>query len=236
MFLDHSETCAEYETFLNLLGEKVTLLGFRGYNGGLDVKCRNSQFHCLPNSLHFFAANATGTSSIYTEFKNQEIMFHVSTWLPLSKVDSQQIERKRHIGNDVVVILFLEKGGNLDPRKFVSQFNCIFFQILLNPIFLISSLDAYCIISPIQVPPDSIYGEFPFNYRLSIVTKPGVRICGPQLPDPTIFPPTPQFRNFLLTKLINLERAAMTAPGFASKLERTKGVLLQSLLGSDKKD
>lgn len=31
-------------------------------------------------------------------------MFHVSTLLPHSDRDSQQIERKRHIGNDRVTI------------------------------------------------------------------------------------------------------------------------------------
>lgn len=44
--------------------------------------------------------------------------------LPFSKADQQQIERKRHIGNDVVVIIFLESGGNFDPNSFVGQFNC----------------------------------------------------------------------------------------------------------------
>ena len=46
----------------------------------------------------------TGQESIYTKFQDAEIMFHVSTLLPHSARDSQQIERKRHIGNDRVTI------------------------------------------------------------------------------------------------------------------------------------
>ena len=89
------------------MGEKVKLLGFKGYSGGLDTK-----------------SDATGVESVHTQFQDQQIMFHISTLLPFSKIDQQQIERKRHIGNDVVVIVFLEEGGNIDPRKFISQFNC----------------------------------------------------------------------------------------------------------------
>ena len=34
-------------------------------------------------------------------------MFHVSTLLPFKeKGDNQQLERKRHIGNDIVAIVF----------------------------------------------------------------------------------------------------------------------------------
>lgn len=31
----------EYEEFLNLIGEKITLQGFDGYRGGLDVQSKN---------------------------------------------------------------------------------------------------------------------------------------------------------------------------------------------------
>jgi len=35
-----------------------------------------------------------------------EIMFHVSTFLPYSPDNPQQLHRKRYIGNDVCVIIF----------------------------------------------------------------------------------------------------------------------------------
>lgn len=34
----------------------------------------------------------TGTESVYTSFHNKEIMFHVSTKLPYTEGDSQQVE------------------------------------------------------------------------------------------------------------------------------------------------
>jgi Rap/ran-GAP protein len=43
----------------------------------------------------------TGTHSVYTEWSGFEVMFHVSTLLPYNPRDTQQIERKRHLGTVV---------------------------------------------------------------------------------------------------------------------------------------
>jgi len=40
-------------------------------------------------------------------------MFHVSTYIPYTSKDRQQVERKRFLGNDVVIIVF--KDGSLLP-------------------------------------------------------------------------------------------------------------------------
>ena len=46
--------------------------------------------------------------SIYTTYDEYEIMFHVSTFIPYTEDDDQQLGRKRHLGNDIVVIIFQE--------------------------------------------------------------------------------------------------------------------------------
>ena len=46
----------------------------------------------------------TGTESRYTKFHSVEVMFHVSTYLPYSPDDPQQIQRKKFIGNDLSTI------------------------------------------------------------------------------------------------------------------------------------
>ena len=63
-----------FNQFLHLLGETVNLQGFEHFKGGLDNK-----------------NNATGTQSLYTVFGGHEIMFHVSTMLPYSEDDRQQV-------------------------------------------------------------------------------------------------------------------------------------------------
>ena len=63
-----------FSNFLILLGERVTLKGWQKFRGGLDIR-----------------GNMTGEDSVYTTHEEHEIMFHVSTMLPFSADDSQQV-------------------------------------------------------------------------------------------------------------------------------------------------
>jgi RAP1 GTPase activating protein 1 len=101
--------------FLELLGDRVALQNFEGHAGGLDT-----------------VNNGTGIESIYTKFPYEtlgdvEIMYHVAPLLPYSTTGRQQIERKRHIGNDVTVIIFLEESNMVFyPNTITSRFNHVF--------------------------------------------------------------------------------------------------------------
>ena len=68
-------------------------------------------------------AGGTGEYSVYTTHKGKEIMFHVGPFLPYKEADPQQLAKKRHIGNDVVVIVFMDGQGRFDPLQVKSQFN-----------------------------------------------------------------------------------------------------------------
>lgn len=50
-------------------------------------------------------------------------MFHVSTLIPFYPKDEQQVERKRHLGNDIVLIVFKEGETPFNPLCIHSQFN-----------------------------------------------------------------------------------------------------------------
>jgi hypothetical protein len=50
-------------------------------------------------------------------------MFHVSTLLPYSFDNPQQLERKRHLGNDIVVLIFKEGNTPYLPDTIASDFN-----------------------------------------------------------------------------------------------------------------
>lgn len=97
-----------FNDFLAILGQRVTLKGFDKYKGGLDT-------------VH----DLTGTESVYTNFKHIEIMFHVSTMLPHEDNDPQKLQKKRHIGNDIVCVAFIE-GDNTSfwPGGFEVAFIC----------------------------------------------------------------------------------------------------------------
>ena len=86
----HPQGSKGFREFLKVLGEEVTLQGFKKFSGGLDT-----------------TSDMSGSKSVYTSFDGFEIMYHVSTMLPLSE-DQQQVERKRHISNDSIVIVYME--------------------------------------------------------------------------------------------------------------------------------
>ena len=72
---------------------------------------------------------------MYTKFRGNELMFHVSTMLPYSINDKQQLTRKRHIGNDLVTIVFQEAGSlPFSPKTIRSQYQHIFIVVrAINP-------------------------------------------------------------------------------------------------------
>ncbi|CAH2318533.1 rap1 GTPase-activating 1 isoform X2 [Pelobates cultripes] len=175
--------------FLELLGEKVLLQDFKGFRGGLDV-------------MH----GQTGTESFYWNFRGKEIMFHVSTKLPYTEGDAQQLQRKRHIGNDIVAIVFQDENTPFVPDMIASNF-----------------LHAYIVV---QV-------ENPLTentlYKVSVTARDDVPFFGPPLPDPAVFRKGQEFQEFLLTKLINAEYACYKAEKFAKLEERTRVALLETL-------
>lgn len=187
----------EFDRFANLLGEKVRLKGWDKYRGGLDVK-----------------GDMTGKYSVYTIYEGHEIIFHVSTLLPYSKDNKQQVERKRHIGNDIVNIIFLngsyEDHCNFKPSMIKSQFTHIFAVVSY-----IREEDAY---------------------RLSLFSDESVPLFGPTLPCPPVFHSHQEFREFILVKLINGEKAAFNTPIFAQKRERTLDMLIKDLYNEHMSD
>uniref|UniRef100_A0A671PD52 RAP1 GTPase activating protein n=1 Tax=Sinocyclocheilus anshuiensis TaxID=1608454 RepID=A0A671PD52_9TELE len=148
----------------------------------------------------------TGSESVYHNFHNKEIMFHVSTKLPYTEGDTQQLQRKRHIGNDIVAILFQEENTPFVPDMIASNF-----------------LHAYVVVQVENACSDNVL------YKVSVTARDDVPFFGPPLPNPAIFKKGPEFHEFLLTKLINAEYACYKAEKFARLEERTRSALLETL-------
>jgi len=78
-----------------------------------------------PSRFVRLSGDMTGKESYYTVYAGHEVMYHVSTMLPYSKDNPQQLERKRHIGNDIVNIIYTDDPSALDmfnPNCIKSQF------------------------------------------------------------------------------------------------------------------
>uniref|UniRef100_A0A671NKK9 Signal-induced proliferation-associated 1-like protein 2 n=1 Tax=Sinocyclocheilus anshuiensis TaxID=1608454 RepID=A0A671NKK9_9TELE len=179
------------EEFLELLGQKVRLRGFNKYRAQLDSK-----------------TDSTGTHSLYTTYKDFELMFHVSTMLPYTPNNKQQLLRKRHIGNDIVTIIFQEPGAfPFTPQNIRSHFQHIFIIVKVhNP-----CSEHVC-------------------YSIAVARSKDVPVFGPPIPKGVMFPKSAVFRDFLLAKVINGENAAHKSEKFRAMATRTRQEYLKDLV------
>ncbi|TNN02735.1 hypothetical protein fugu_010222 [Takifugu bimaculatus] len=189
--LSNTGESEEFVEFLSVLGETVQLQGFTGFRGGLDV-CHGQ----------------TGSEAVYTSFHGREIMFHVATKLPFTDGDPQQLQRKRHIGNDIVALVYQE--GNTP---------------FLSDVIKSHFLHCFLVVRRIQ----STEGMDKRVYQVSVTAREDVPPFGPALPDPPIFTERSLLREFLLTKLINAEISCYKAQQFSRLELRTRSSLLENL-------
>ncbi|KAM8952214.1 signal-induced proliferation-associated 1-like protein 2 isoform 2-T2 [Pelodytes ibericus] len=179
-----------FEEFLDLLGQRVRLKGFTKYRAQLDNK-----------------TDSTGTHSLYTTYKDYELMFHVSTMLPYMPSNRQQLLRKRHIGNDIVTIVFQEPGAlPFTPKTIRSHFQHVFVIVKVhNP-----CTESVC-------------------YSVCVSRSKDVPSFGPPIPKGVTFPKSAVFRDFLLAKVINAENAAHKSEKFRAMATRTRQEYLKDL-------
>ncbi|CAK1586866.1 unnamed protein product [Parnassius mnemosyne] len=185
----NNETSPVFDEFLEMLGQRIKLKDHKGYRGGLDIMNGH-----------------TGTEAVYERYMEREIMFHVAPLLPHTAGDAQQLQRKRHVGNDIVAIVFQEKATPFTPDMIASHF-----------------LHAFIVVTPME----TIGGET--RYKVAVTAREDVPFFGPTLPQPSVFRKGRELKEFLLTKLINAENACYKAAKFAQLELRTRASLLQNL-------
>jgi len=185
------EGSKEFMEFMLFLGKKVKLQGWPHFRAGLDVR-----------------GGTTGKHSIYHKWNNNEIMWHVSTLLPFNPKDRQQLERKRHIGNDIVVVVFIDGDSEYKPTTISSR--------QVHVVFVVKAVR-------LQAHPNKTY------YKVAVVAKDEVPRFGPPLPANAIFRKGKKFRNFFYAKILNAEKASYEAPALEIKLSRTRTALLKDI-------
>jgi hypothetical protein len=184
----------DYERFLTLLGDKIQLKGWTKFAGGLDCK-----------------ENTTGTHSIFTTWNDYEIMFHVATMLP-TEGNEQQVAKKRHLGNDIVLLVFQEEGSEAYLPSTVQSH---YIQIVIVVRVLREGTNR----------PDK-----PVYYQVAVVNQPDVPQYGPMLRFPPLYPHGPEFRNWLLEKMVNGELAAYKSKLFIQQLRTTYKTMLNEMV------
>ncbi|XP_022913514.2 signal-induced proliferation-associated 1-like protein 2 isoform X1 [Onthophagus taurus] len=188
---NNEEAGKAFEEFLETIGTKVRLQGFNKYRAGLDSK-----------------SDSTGLYSVYSEYQDCQIMFHVSTMLPFTPNNRQQLLRKRHIGNDIVTIVFQEPGAlPFTPKGIRSQFQHVFIVVrAINP----------CTENT--------------HYSVAVSRSKDVQVFGPPIKDGAIFPKGKAFADFLLAKVVNAENAAHRSEKFVTMATRTRQEYLKDLV------
>lgn len=188
---NNQEAGPAFMQFLRLLGDVVRLKGFESYRAQLDTK-----------------TDSTGMHSLYTVYQDHEIMFHVSTMLPYTPNNQQQLLRKRHIGNNIVTIVFQEPGSKpFCPTTIRSHFQHVFLVVRAH----------------LPCTPHT-------SYRVAVSRTQDTPAFGPALPPGGgPFAANADFRAFLLAKALNGEQAAGHARQFHTMATRTRQQYLQDL-------
>ncbi|KAF3935757.1 Tuberin [Dactylella cylindrospora] len=143
---------SDYTDFVDKLGDLIALQGSTINTGGLDRE-----------------SNMDGEFAFYWNDKITQIIFHVTTMMPTNRIhDPQCTNKKRHIGNDFVNIIFNNSGLPYNFDTIPAQFN--FVNIVITPEaktgFVATRLKNY----------DEVDKQF---YKVQLLVKPGLPEISP---------------------------------------------------------
>uniref|UniRef100_A0AAX7V8N5 Signal-induced proliferation-associated 1 like 2 n=1 Tax=Astatotilapia calliptera TaxID=8154 RepID=A0AAX7V8N5_ASTCA len=133
--------------------------------------------------------DSTGRQSVFTTFREFKLMFHVST-----ASSPQQLLHKSLTGNDFVTVIFQEPNSPpFSPQNICSHSQHVFIIVRVHR-------------------PCSQHT----CYSIAVSRRRDIPFFGPLIPPGWMFSASPEFRNFLLTKIINAENAAHRSETFVT--------------------
>lgn len=185
--LANTSGTALYEDFLSGLGTKVSLQNANFNTQGLDRE-----------------ATSDGTHTYAWRDRVTEIVFHVTTMMPTDlEHDPQCVNKKRHIGNDFVNIIFNDSGLPFDIDTFKSQFNYV--NIIITP-------DSMAVPRRLASSSDSALGQLRTKWENDKAKQLGVQPCFKV--QTVCFPSFPQISPAATPKMVS----ASNLPGFVRQL------------------
>ncbi|XP_015678149.1 rap1 GTPase-activating protein 2 [Protobothrops mucrosquamatus] len=153
--------------------------------------------------------NLLGETITLQDFKGEDgksIKNKIYLDIKLLRLVKDTLQRKRHIGNDIVAIIFQDENTPFVPDMIASNF-----------------LHAYIVVQAENPEMDNT------SYKVAVTAREDVPSFGPSLPSPPVFQKNAEFREFLLTKLINAENSCCKSDKFAKLEDRTRAALLDNL-------
>lgn len=107
-----------YTKFLKSLGNLISIKEAKDNNMFIDLE---------PN-------NRDGKYTYIWQDDIVQVLFHVATLMPTNDADPNCNEKKKHIGNDFVTIVYNESGEEYNPNTIKAQFN--YASIVVEPLEL----------------------------------------------------------------------------------------------------
>ena len=125
----------------------------------------------------------------------------------INSIECFKLTRKRHIGNDVVTIIFQEPGSlPFSPKSIRSHFQHIFIIVrVYNP----NTTNTY--------------------YSVAVSYSKDIPSFGPPLPKNPRFIKGQEFREFILSKIINADNAGLKCEKFTQMRMRARNGVLKDL-------
>eukprot|EP01137_Pigoraptor_chileana_P029871 Opistho-2@15677 len=212
------DSTAAFDEFLSQLGVKVPLAGHSGFAGGLDTRRKSTgDYSVYFDSSAKISREAEGMDRSTALPDELEVMYHVSTLLPFTDKDPQQLQRKRHIGNDVCVIVFMEQGcTTFDPSILRSHFNHVVCAVRHEGYDEGSEAEG--------LRPTPRY-SVQFSAKLGVPNF-GIFSGGA----PVAFAKGDRLANYLVSMLSEGQRAALLAPAFLSPILRFRSDSLGKII------
>lgn len=102
---EEGDASSLYHEFVSGMATIVPIARHCGYVGGLD------------------RSGSVGTTLPYWRSTQTELVIHEVTRMPTVHKDPQQILKKRHVGNDIIHLIWSEHCRDYKPQTIVSQFN-----------------------------------------------------------------------------------------------------------------
>lgn len=218
--IDYNETFSiskctpQFKKFIKLLGNKVLLENFKGYSGGLDT-----------------TKNQDGKYSIYTKWEDKEIMFHVA---PMMKSSGHQ--RKVHIGNDSVVIVFVDSDTPFSPTcihtTFVQTYILVYIEKDKDLIKKYSKSMKKKESKNIRVKSKKdLTKEVDSTstyYKVLVLRRDDMPAFGPKIPSPhPVFIEGDDFRKWILEKIISATHASYFSQSYKERVQQNRKQFLE---------
>ncbi|XP_029949064.1 signal-induced proliferation-associated 1-like protein 2 [Salarias fasciatus] len=154
-------------------------------------------------------ANYQGSHSVYTKFRDFDLKFVASALQPRTVNDTQQLLHDGHIRNVVTVVFQEPEDPPFDPQIIHSH---------LHRVFIVVRVHRPC--------------SQHTCYSVAVSRCRGVPSFGPLIPSGWMFPASPAFRDFLLTKIINAQHAVSRSDTFVAMATCSRKRRLEELVGN----